>query len=193
MYRWSPDGKTIAVHYVDRRGMRRVPFPDYLADETRPNETRRGYPGDPNEIRRVGLVDVTARSLRLLDLDHPERRQIVDFAWSADGALLIDRASDTAVDRWLLVLEPGARKPRTIWHSHREERIYTTFAAVWHPDGRQVIVLSDDEERYGLYRIARDGRQADLPRLSDPAHDVLGAKTLGIGLCQGQQGPVYHG
>ena len=55
-YKWSPDGKTIAFHAVDRREMRKVPFPDYLAAETNPNEVRRGYPGDPNEIRRVGLA-----------------------------------------------------------------------------------------------------------------------------------------
>ncbi|MEL7222619.1 MAG: DPP IV N-terminal domain-containing protein, partial [Bacteroidota bacterium] len=36
-YKWSPDGKTIAFHAVDRREMRKVPFPDYLAAETNPN------------------------------------------------------------------------------------------------------------------------------------------------------------
>lgn len=33
-YKWSPNGKTIAIHVVDRREMRKVPFPDYLATET---------------------------------------------------------------------------------------------------------------------------------------------------------------
>ena len=37
IYKWSPDGKTIAFHSVNRREMRKVPFPDYLADETSPN------------------------------------------------------------------------------------------------------------------------------------------------------------
>ena len=103
-YRWSPDGKTIAVHYVDRRGMRKVPFPDYLADETDPNEVRRGYPGDPNELRTVGLVDVERRELELLALDDPTANQVVDFSWSDDGVLLLDLATDTAVDRWLATL-----------------------------------------------------------------------------------------
>ena len=33
-YAWSPDSRTIAVHYVDRRNMRKVPFPHYLGKET---------------------------------------------------------------------------------------------------------------------------------------------------------------
>ncbi len=57
-YRWSPDSRTIAVHYVDRRKMRIVPFPYYLGDETLVNNLRRGYPGDPNEYRTVGFYDV---------------------------------------------------------------------------------------------------------------------------------------
>jgi dipeptidyl-peptidase-4 len=63
-YAWSPDGRYIAVHHVDRREMRKVPFPDYLAAETDPNEVRRGYPGDANETRTVGLVDVAERRTR---------------------------------------------------------------------------------------------------------------------------------
>jgi len=71
-YKWSPDGKTIAIHVVDRRQMRKVPFPNYLADETNPNEVRRSYPGDPNEIRKVGLLDVETGTIKYLDLPNPE-------------------------------------------------------------------------------------------------------------------------
>ncbi len=34
-FAWSPDGRTIAVHHVDRRHIRRVPFPSYLGDGNR--------------------------------------------------------------------------------------------------------------------------------------------------------------
>jgi len=95
-YKWSPDGKTIAFHAVDRREMRKVPFPDYLAAETNPNEVRRAYPGDPNEIRRVGLLDVKSGKITYLDLPDPHANQVVDFNWSPGGALLIDIARDMA-------------------------------------------------------------------------------------------------
>ncbi len=175
-YEWSPNGKTIAVHYVDRRGMRKVPFPDYLADETNPNEVRRGYPGDPNELRTVGLVDVERRELELLDLDDPTANQVVGFSWSPDGVLLLDLATDTAVDRWLTTLDPANSAEREIWRSSRDSRIYTAFASSWQPDGEHVVFLSDREDRYGLYSI--NAASGSLRRLTDAAWDVLSAPKV---------------
>lgn len=177
-YAWSPDGRTIAVHYVDRREMRKVPFPDYLAAETDPNEVRRGYPGDANELRMVGLLNVADRNLRLLELSDPAANQVVGFAWSASGTLLLDIASDTAVDRWLYTVEAGNETPQQVWHSHRDSRIYTTFAAAWHPDGKQIVFLSDVGDRYGLYAIDATVAGGTARLLTDPDYDVLGAPSM---------------
>lgn len=177
-YKWSPDGKTIAIHVVDRREMRKVPFPDYLAAETNPNEVRRGYPGDPNEIRRVGLLDVESGNITFLDLPDPQANQVIDFNWSPSGALLIDIASDTAVERKLFVLAPGESQPREIWRDVRESRMYTTFGSTWHPDGQQVVFLSDRGDRYGLYSIDASPSK-DLPQLlTDPSYDVLSSPSI---------------
>ena len=177
-YKWSPDGKTIAFHAVDRREMRKVPFPDYLAAETNPNEVRRGYPGDPNEIRRVGLLDVKSGTIVYLDLPDPHANQVVDFNWSSDGTLLIDTASDTAVERKLFVVAPGESQLREIWRGVRESRMYTSFGSTWHPDGKQVIFLSDMGDRYGLYTIDASP-SGDRPQLlTDPSYDVLSAPDI---------------
>jgi dipeptidyl-peptidase-4 len=177
-YAWSPDGRYIAVHYVDRRDMRQVPFPDYLAEETDPNNVRRGYPWDANEFRTVGLLKVADRDLQLLELANPTGNQVVGFDWSPGGILLLDIASDTAVDRWLYTVEPGSVRPREIWHSHRESRIYTAFASAWHADGKRVVFLSDIGDRYGLYTIDGTASDASPMRLSDPDYDVLGAPSV---------------
>ncbi len=177
-YKWSPDGKTIAIHVVDRREMRKVPFPNYLAEETNPNEVRRSYPGDPNEIRRVGLLDVESGKITYLDLPNPSGNQVIDFNWSPEGALLIDIASDTAVDRKLFVVAPGETQPREIWKGVRESRMYTSFGSAWHPDGKQVIFLSDMGDRYGLYSIDATASKASSKLLTDPAYDVLSAPTI---------------
>ncbi len=176
-YTWSPDGRYIAVHHVDRRKMRRVPFPDYLAPETDPNHVRRGYPGDPNELRTVGLLDLVDLDLRLLDLANPAGNQVVGFDWSPDGTLLLDIASDTAIDRWLYIVETDSPEPREIWHSNRESRIYTSFASAWHPDGKRVVILSDMGDRYSLYLIDTTAGASPM-LLSDPGFDVLGAPTV---------------
>jgi len=62
-FAWAPDGRTIALHQVDRRHIRRVAFPSYLGDETIASELRRGYPGDENERRTLHLLDVATRQL----------------------------------------------------------------------------------------------------------------------------------
>lgn len=178
-YRWSPDGRYIAVHRVDRRHLRRVPFPDYLAPETDPNPVRRGYPGDANERRQVGLLAVAQRRLTLLPLPQPEANQVVDFDWSSRGELLLDVASDTAVDRWLYTLDPDDGRLTERWHSHRASRVYTAFAARWHPDGETLVFLSDRGDRYGLYALRPGGGDAPPQRLTDPGRDVLSAPRFG--------------
>jgi dipeptidyl-peptidase-4 len=177
-YAWSPDGQYIAVHYVDRREMRKVPFPNYLGAETEPNEVRRGYPGDANEFRTVGLLRVADRDLRLLELTNPAENQVIDFSWSPDGVLLLDLASDTVVDRWLLTVEPESGQLRKVWHSNRPSRVYTAFASAWHPDGKHVVFLSDLGDRYGLYAIDTIAANGKPRLLTDPDYDVLGPPAI---------------
>lgn len=176
-YAWSPDGKYIAVHFVDRRNVRKVPFPYYLDRETVPNEVRRAYPGDANELRSVGLLRVSDNHLQLLDLKNPTENQVVGFSWSPHNVLLIDQAADTNVDRWLYTVTPGNTKLKQIWHSHRPSRVYTTFASAWHPDGKQVIFLSDLGDRYGLYGLNPKNSKNKPRLLTDPLYDVLGPPT----------------
>ncbi len=180
-YKWSPDGKTIAIHVVDRREMRKVPFPNYLAKETSPNEVRRSYPGDSNEIRKVGLLDVESGTVTYLDLKEPESNQVIDFNWSPSGALLVDTASDTAVERKLFVVAPGESKLSEIWRGVRESRMYTSFGSKWHPDGKSVVFLSDMGDRYGLYTIDATPSKDRPKLLTDPLYDVLSSPTIAGG------------
>jgi dipeptidyl-peptidase 4 len=169
-YAWSPDGRTIAVHHVDRRQLPTVPFPHYLGEETDPNPVRRSYPGDPNEARRIGLLAVDSGDLELLDLPDPTEVRVVGFSWSHEGRLLIDRESDTAVERWLHVLNPATGELRQLWYDRRDSRVYTSIDSAWHPDGESVVFLSDLEDHYALYRIAPG--DTEPRRLTPPEFDV---------------------
>ncbi|MEM6531782.1 MAG: prolyl oligopeptidase family serine peptidase [Myxococcota bacterium] len=166
-FAWAPDSRTIAVHLVDRRRMRRVAFPDYLAADTDPNEIRRSYPGDANESRTVAVLDLDSGDLETLDIAKPSEHQIIGFAWSASGTLLIDIASDTAVERSLYTYRDETL--RRLWNHSRPTRMYTRFASAW--AGDTVVFLSDMEERYGLYALSPGEKEPR--RLTDPRFDVL--------------------
>ncbi|MEM9382246.1 MAG: prolyl oligopeptidase family serine peptidase [Planctomycetota bacterium] len=185
-YAWSPDGRTIAVHHVDRRNLRVVHFPDYLAEDTDPNPVRRGYPGDPNELRTVGFLGVDGGDLTLLDLPGQDVNRIVDFSWSPDGRLLIDRESDVAVDRWLHVVDPADGVLREVWHDSRATRVYNLAGSAWHPDGEHVLFLGDLDDRYGLYMVGGD--RTEPLRLTDPAFDVTGGPQV---VDRGGGGAIY--
>jgi dipeptidyl-peptidase-4 len=175
-YTWSPDGRTIAFHMVDRRHIRRVPFPFFLGPETVVNELRRGYPGDENERRSIGLVSLDSGTVRMLPLEDPGYRGISDFEWSRTGRLLIDQVSDTGVERWLWVAGAADTAPRLVWHDRRESRIYPAYVARWHADGRRIVIVADLDERDRLYTLDADApRPAPLP-LTTGNWDVAGER-----------------
>jgi len=173
-FAWAPDGRTIALHMVDRRHIRRVPFPSYLGEETVASELRRGYPGDENERRTLHLLDVETRTLRPIALEAPGYRSVSDFQWHPDGRLLIDHVSDTGMDRWVYVLDAGATTPRLVWQDHGETRIYPSYTAQWHPDGRRIVVLADTAERDHLYALDPAASPTTPVALTSGAWDVTG-------------------
>ena len=172
-YAWSPDSRTIAVHYVDRRGVPRFSMPYYLGDTVQMNTLRRGAPGQANEVRKIGLYDVTTRALAMVELPDSSRSRIVNFAWSTTGTLMIDRESDDAIDRTIHVLTVGAPTPRLAWHDHRDTRVYNDIASAWSADGRSIVLTGDLDDRYRLYRVV-PGDTAPVALTSGP-HDVAGA------------------
>jgi dipeptidyl-peptidase-4 len=178
-YAWSPDSKRIAVHYVDRRNVRRFPIPYYLTPDAILNELRRGAPGDVNEVRTVGLLDVARRKLHLLQLPNTSSSRIVGFAWSPRGQLLIDRESDTAIDRTLTVYEPRGGGLRDVWTDHGENRIYNSVASTWHPDGVRILLTGDLDDRYRLYLLTPG--DAHPKPLTEGPYDVDGAALAGKG------------
>ncbi len=172
-YAWSPDSKTIAVHHVDRRGVKPFGMPYYLSDTAVMNTVRRGAPGAANEVRTVRLYDVATRALTTVNLPDSSSTRMVHLEWSSTGTLLIDRESDDAIDRRMFVLTPSAPTPRPIWRDVRETRVYNDIASTWSADGKSILMTGDLDDRYHVYRIT-PGDTSPVALTSGP-HDVSGA------------------
>jgi dipeptidyl-peptidase-4 len=169
---WAPDSRTLAIHVVDRRALRTVPFPHYLADDTQPNALRRPYPGDVNEMRTVALVDATTGAMTEVPLADGTSMQVLNLAWSPQGTLLVDRASDDNTRREVHVVSRDGT-PSPAWRDARATRIYTEFASTWSADGRTLLLSADLEDRYRIYRVT-PGDTTPVP-LTPADADVQGA------------------
>jgi dipeptidyl-peptidase-4 len=175
-FAWSPDGRTLAVHLVDRRSVRTVPFPYYLGNETQVNMLRRSYPGDANESRQVALVDVASGTLTTLPFEQPTAVQVLNHAWSANGALLVDREADDATERWVHIVKPGTT-PQLVYRDRRDSRIYTEHASAWSHDGTQILLTTDRDDRYRVYAVSLTDT---TPRAVTPSNSDVQGEALAL-------------
>jgi dipeptidyl-peptidase-4 len=78
--KWSPDSRAIAMHWDDRRRVRKLLFPDYLGEQVRITELRRDVPGDSDQIRGVAIVSVDRGQVRSIDLPDATDRRNASFS-----------------------------------------------------------------------------------------------------------------
>lgn len=178
-YRWSPDSRVVALHYVDRRQVRKVPFPYYLGKETTANVLRRGYPGDHDEIRSLAFYDVTTSRLRMLEFPDQGWRHFLGFDWAPSGKLLIDQESDTQQDRWLIVADAATGAMTTVYHDERASRVLTAIESRWAGDGKHLLMVGDLEDHYRLYSV--DPADGQTRALTPAAVDVTDVDVAGEG------------
>ena len=173
-FEWSPDSTRLAVDYVDRRQIRKVPFPYYLSDEPTMNWARRTFPGDVAEARQLGVYGLRDGEVKFVDLPEKNSRSILSYEWSPDSAsLLVEQDTDVAMDRWLYVVKADDRSTRQLWHDQRERRIYPAFASTWRSDGQAVLFISDTSDQYRLASIPAAGGTPKM--LTSGAYDVAGS------------------
>ena len=173
-YRWSPDGRYIALHIDDRSRVREIIIPNYLGEETVANRVRRDYPGDNDHVRDLAVYAVRTGKLQKLNLPDNTDRGVANFAWSPDGnQLLIDQSPQNAEDRWLFLANPEDGSLREVWHDYRATRVSSAWSSTWQSDGEGIVFISDKEGRHHLYSLDMAGG-GDAKRLTTGDWSVVG-------------------
>lgn len=151
-YAWSPDSRSIALEYDDRRNVRKILFPNHLGEATSVESLRRDFPGDQDFIRKVAIYSVAKGRFSFLDLPEPTDRRLTGYWWSPDGrSLLVDQSSEDAVDRWLYVADPNDLSLRQIWHDSHERRTTRHWVSAWDNKGQGVLTVSDRDGQFRLW------------------------------------------
>jgi dipeptidyl-peptidase-4 len=153
-FRWSRDGRFIALHVSDRTRIRKVVIPDYLGEETRAIPVRRDFPGDNDHERYLMLLSLEDGQLRRIPLKDPFDRRVTGYEWSPNGSrLLVDQSSENAVHRWMYLVDSTRLSVEEIWHDARPTRTSTHWTSAWRTDGRAIVFASDKDGRHHLYAL----------------------------------------
>lgn len=160
-FAWSPDGAQLMLVETDRTEIRTRLIPDYLTDETSVREVRRAMPGEPSEIRRVGIVSAAGGEVRWLDLGGERYDVLHGWQWSPDGSRLVLDVSDVFVKhRRIHVVEVprvGAPVVRTLVAERDSANVQAEWQVAWAPDGRGIYFTSDRQYDYHVWYAPLDG------------------------------------
>lgn len=179
-YKWSPDSKSIAIYFFDRRNVRKLLFPNYLTEEVSVQMLRRDYTGDRDFIREMGIYSVGEAKLEMLNLEGKVDRHVNTYAWSPDGSkLLIDQHTETQIDRWIYVMNIIDDTLTEIWHDSRESRLIALWNSQWQSDGKGIFFLTDVDGYNHLYALPLAKGQGKPKQLTKGEWEILGLRGPG--------------
>jgi dipeptidyl-peptidase-4 len=151
-YHWSPDGRHIALLFVDRRNTRTILIPDYMSDETTVTPILRGYAGDAEDVlHSIWIYETGDGDIRSVPLTSAHRL-IENYRWSPDGLyLLVDQSSFDGVNRSIHLIAPEDMLVQQLWHDVRATRTAPLWDSAWQSDGDGILFITNVDGWYHLY------------------------------------------
>ncbi|HXW57545.1 MAG TPA: S9 family peptidase [Candidatus Cybelea sp.] len=153
--RWSPDGKTVGLLFIENATRAAGPLVAETPDE--------GVIEDKFDEQRLTLVDTRTGSARTIS---PADMYVYEFDWSPDGGrLVITAAHGNGDDNWwvagLYAIEAASGATRVIL----DKPAMQIAEPRWSPDGRQIAFiggLMSDQGVIGgdLYAVSAAGGQS---------------------------------
>jgi dipeptidyl-peptidase-4 len=158
-YSWAPDSRQVVFVERDARGVAKRLIPDYLAPETTTHAVFRALPGEPSELRRLGVVATAERRIRWMNLGGDLTDPIFAYEWAPDSrTIAVDKSDVFVKDRRVLVVDAATGHAQDWYRERNPENVTAQWSVAWAPDGQALYALSDRDEDYHIYKIASPGR-----------------------------------
>jgi len=149
---WSNDGTRIAFIEADRSRMPVRGIPNYLSDETTLVQVKRPFPGEPSELRRLGIVSARGGDVKWAALDGDPLDLIFGVSWSPDDrSLLVDRSDLYIKDRRLLTIDSDTGQCTLLLRERDPKNVTAEWWSDWAPDGKGIYFTSDRDNDYHVY------------------------------------------
>lgn len=157
-FKWSADGRTLAIVEQDRTQIKTRLIGDPLTDEASAVNVKRAMPGEPSELRRVGLVGAAGGEVRWIDLG-PDHFDIIHaMAWSPTGATLaIDKSDVFVKDRHVVLVDGASGAVRELVREQEPLNVTAEWDVQWAPDGKGLYFTSDRETDYHVWYVSTGG------------------------------------
>ena len=157
-YTWSPDSRQLSFVERDSRALTRRVVPDYLTPETTTHNVARPAPGEPSELRRLGVVSVADRHTRWIDLGPNLSDQIFAYEWAPDSqAIAVDKSDVFVKDRRITVIDVSTGRAQEWYREQNPDNVTAQWSVGWAPGGRGLYMLSDRDEDYHIYLMSGPG------------------------------------
>ncbi|MFA9453197.1 MAG: prolyl oligopeptidase family serine peptidase, partial [Candidatus Aminicenantaceae bacterium] len=168
-YAWSPDSRRIAFLFQDSAGTRQVDVPQFGREAVRLRKVPRPFPGDPDNVRKIGVLEVPQGEVRWVDR---EFATLHSFLWSPSGnRLLVEESAEYASTRSIYICGAEDLKLHT---AYREESPAFTFSWIWSSqwiDDDRIALTSDGSGFCHLYAL--DLRNSQTRQLTSGEWEVL--------------------
>jgi dipeptidyl-peptidase-4 len=145
--------------YQDYTGIRQVDIPRFDREKVSLQKVSRPFPGDPNNTRKIGVLDIPQKKVRWISLELDTLRSL---SWSPSGKkLLVEESAEYANKRSIYICDAEDLSTEIAF---LEESPLFTFSWLWSShwiNDNQIALTSDRSGFCHLYSLNLRNKQSE--------------------------------